>query len=561
MQTPVMRLYAALSRLPLFKSYRSKIMLVAFLGTHVPLLTLLFWFLLSQNVASSEMIRVLLIALVATLVGTLATLMVLNALLRPILVSSRALRGFLKDRSKVALPTHFTDEAGTLMADTTVTLNRLRESMEQMENFDPQTGLPNRSLFVSRLQRTMDEASESDTFALVLVELSRLAEWNVTYGNRAVAEALKYAGSSLEKRMSDRGLVARMNESTFALQIPDFGSRREDALMAEDPGQMFSEPFRIPGGSESLHIESRTAVALFPGDGRSAEELMTNASAALHDTRNSAQSGARFYSREMQHRIEKRISLEQSMRKALRDGEFRVYLQPRLDLKRNEVLSAEALIRWVRPDGLVSPADFIPVAESNGFIHDLGRWILKDSFRILKSWIRVAPASQKDEVKISVNFSPHQFWGKMDWVLEELGNADLPGFRLEVEVTESVFLSPSDSLNENMSMFQKAGLSIALDDFGTGYSSLSYLRDFPVDRIKIDRSFIHALPEDGSGSAIVGSVIDLAGALNIATTAEGVETAEQLSFLRQHACDEIQGFFFARPMPEADFLEFVQVAG
>ncbi|MCB1305669.1 MAG: diguanylate cyclase, partial [Leptospiraceae bacterium] len=278
---PAMRLYSTLSRLPIFKSYRSKIMLVAFLGTHVPLLTLLFWFLLSQNVASNQMIQILLIALGATLAGTLATLIVLNALLRPILVSSRALREFLKERSKVALPTHFTDEAGTLMADTTVTLNRLHESMDQMENFDGTTGLPNRSLFLSRLQRVIDSKGTDSNFAVILIELSRLSEWNVSYSNLLVSELVRHAGSQMEKALSDRGLVARISDSTFALLISDFGSQPEDALLTENPESLLGEPFRSSESGETIHIETLAAVALFPGDGKNAEELLTNAFTAL----------------------------------------------------------------------------------------------------------------------------------------------------------------------------------------------------------------------------------------------------------------------------------------
>ncbi|MCB1168063.1 MAG: diguanylate cyclase, partial [Leptospiraceae bacterium] len=406
---PAMRLYATLSKLPLFKSYRSKIMLVAFLGTHVPLLTLLLWFLLSQNVASNEMIEILLIALGATLVGTLATLMVLNALLRPILISSGALRGFLKERSKVSLPTHFSDEAGTLMADTTVTLNRLRESMEQMENFDSLTGLPNRSLFASRLQRTIDAmpAESKANFAIVLIELSRLPEWTVTYGSNAIAGLLRHAGSQLEKQIADRGTVARVGESTFALLIPEFGSSPEDALLAENPTSIFAEAYQLDGSSGSIHMEAMAAVALYPGDGKTPDELTMNAFAALHDARENGRSETKFYSSEMQRRIEKRISLEQSMRPALEHGEFRVFLQPRLDLKADRVLSAEALVRWIREDNMVSPLDFIPVAESNGFIHELGQWILKDSLRILERWKKTA-GSDSDRVTVSVNFSPYQ---------------------------------------------------------------------------------------------------------------------------------------------------------
>lgn len=553
---PSLRIYSLLARVPFLRGYRSKIMVVAFLGTHVPLLSLLLWFLISQNVPLSKMLPIIGVALVATLLGTIVTLLVINGLLRPILLSSRTLRDFLQDRKKVRLPVSYNDEAGTLMSDTSVTLNRLFDLLDQMENYDPLTGLPNRRLFLQEVRHYLSEENDEEMqSALMIVSLERIPEVQVSFGQKQADELINSAGLELLKVLGDRAIIARIGSQEFGLFIQGFGSRREDTSLGDDIQSLVESSMLPSDANRGMPSKVLVSVAFSPGDAMEATDLLEKSYAALHTARENALfSGTSFFSIAMRERIQNRIVLEDRIRTALQNNEFQLYLQPKLDVRTNSVLSAEALIRW--PDGhggFISPGEFIPVAEDSGLILSVGQWVVQEAIRLQKAW-----NSQSNQVvTVSVNLSPKQFQSSMDWFFSSFSEHNMAPQSIEVEVTESVFLKPSDQLSSIMERFREHGIPIALDDFGTGYSSLAYLRHFRVDRLKIDRSFIQGLPEDRSSSAIVRSVLDMARSLDIETTIEGVETDEQMKFLTGENTGEIQGYFFARPMPEEDFFNFL----
>jgi predicted signal transduction protein with EAL and GGDEF domain len=293
-------------------------------------------------------------------------------------------------------------------------------------------------------------------------------------------------------------------------------------------------------------------MAIAPGDGRGPDELLKNADLALYRAKSDGRSTYRFFEADMDARMQARRKLELDLRKALVAGEFRLYYQPLVHLKSDEITGFEALLRWQHPErGLVSPADFIPVLEEIGLIARVGEWILEEACREAAKWPR--------DIKVAVNLSPLQFKSPnlVPAVRRALVDAGLAARRLELEITETVLLQESEATLATLHELKELGVKIAMDDFGTGYSSLSYLRSFPFDRIKIDRSFVRDLTQREDALAIVRAVTTMGESLGIATTAEGVETLAQLDKLRTEGCTDVQGYYFSPPKPAGEIAEML----
>ncbi|RCS24768.1 EAL domain-containing protein [Phyllobacterium salinisoli] len=424
-----------------------------------------------------------------------------------------------------------------------------REILSRIEHVamhDALTGLPNRAFFTDHLRKLLKKEHGAEPFALLYLDVDQFKQVNDSMGHPAGDLLLSEVASRLRKLISPDDFIARINGDEFAIAFMG-GDIREISLFAEKLMALFAEPFRLEDNEE--YIGCSIGIALAPKHGDEVDLLLRNADLALHAAKADGRSTFRFYEQSMRLAAERRHILTLELRQALNENQFELYYQPIFTLSDDSISGFEALIRWHHPQrGMVSPAEFIPVAEETGLISGIGQWVLREACLTAARW----PKS----VKISVNLSAAQFdqAGLLDTVVMALEEAGLEPHRLELEITESIFLSNSRQNIQMLYALRELGVRIAMDDFGTGYSSLSYLRSFPFDKIKIDRSFVSGIEVDTRNLAIIQAVAVLGAGFNIITTAEGVETAQQLSRLRNEHFGEVQGFFTGRPMPagEAD---------
>ena len=410
---------------------------------------------------------------------------------------------------------------------------------------DVLTGLPNRTMFQQQLEHGLRSMSAGGPqIALHCLDLDQFKTINDTLGHPAGDALLIEAG----KRLSEaaRGhFVARLGGDEFVVLQTLKGDRNAIDRLAQQLVDAVARPLSVDGNE--LVPSTSIGIAIAPSDGADAGTLLKNADLALYRAKESGRGTFAYFEQSLNERAQVRRQLETDLRLALDRGEFELHYQPLFDLERNHICSFEALLRWNHPRrGTIAPADFIPIAEETGLIVPIGAWALRQACQEAASW----PAS----IRVAVNASSVQFHrgGFQETVLQSLAASGLDPGRLEVEITESIFLEGSDATLKLLHSLRGIGVRIALDDFGTGYSSLSYLQSFPFDKLKIDRSFIQNLLSRPGASAIVRAITELADALGIETTAEGVEDNAQLSELRSHGCSSVQGFLFARPMSASD---------
>jgi diguanylate cyclase (GGDEF)-like protein len=419
------------------------------------------------------------------------------------------------------------------------------QRITQLAFNDVLTGLPNRTMFHQQLEQ-LYRASEGNggLFALHCLDLDQFKVINDTLGHPAGDALLVEAAQRL--RTAARGnFVGRLGGDEFVI-LQSVGSDR-DAIdrLARDILRAIAQPLTIEGNE--LVPSTSIGIAIAPDDGRDGGTLLRNADLALYRAKEAGRGTYAFFEESLNQRAQERRQLESDLRLALDRGEFELHYQPLFDLEHNRICSFEALIRWNHPKrGLVSPADFIPVAEDTGLIVPIGAWVIREACARAATW--------PEQIRIAVNVSPVQFHrGALhETILRALATTGLAPDRLEVEITESIFLEGSEATLRLLHALRTLGVRVALDDFGTGYSSLSYLQSFPFDKLKIDRSFIHNLLTREGATAIVHAITELANALGIETTAEGVEETAQLMELRAHGCSSVQGFLFAEPMTAAD---------
>jgi diguanylate cyclase (GGDEF)-like protein len=419
-----------------------------------------------------------------------------------------------------------------------------------MAHHDALTGLPNRTLLHERLDQAIERVGRGEALAVHCLDLDRFKEVNDTLGH-AVGDALLQAVTARVARcIRETDTLGRVSGDEFAIVQCPIASPQEAMTVAARIVEVVQEPFSLMG--HQVMIGTSVGVALAPQDGIDGEMLLRNADLALYKAKQDRRGTYRFFEAGMNSHLQARRDLELALRNALQNGEFEVYYQPLLNLKHNEVCSFEALIRWNRPGtGMVSPANFIPLAEETGLINQIGEWVMREACREAASW--------PDHIMVSVNLSSVQFKSRslVQMVMSALAASGLPPHRLELEITESILVQDSDSALEMLKSLRLLGVKIALDDFGTGYSSLSYLQSFPFDKIKIDRSFIKDLESGNENAlAIVSAVVQLGSSLGMATTAEGVETTDQLEIVRSRGCTEIQGYLLSPPKPAQQIVQF-----
>ncbi len=409
---------------------------------------------------------------------------------------------------------------------------------------DPLTGLCNRQLFEQRSAAMLAGAATTGAaHALLLIDLDRFKPVNDTLGHPVGDALLRLVAKRLRSVLRREDLVARLGGDEFALLVPLDPDESGAALLARRIVDVLSRPYLVDG--HLVNIGASVGVTLAPRDGREHALLLRNADLALYHAKNRGRAAFSFFAVEMDAVASARRLLEIDLRKALALGQFELHYQPQVELEQDSVVGFEALLRWRHPErGLVSPAEFVPLAEEIGLIVALGEWVLREATREATCW--------PDDVSVAVNVSPHQF-ENADRLVDMVGNAltasGLPGRRLELEITESVLLRNEASVLAALHRIRALGVRVAMDDFGTGYSSLSQLHSFPFDKIKIDRSFVRELGNAAGQDAIIRAITGLGVSLGMSTIAEGVETLEQLARIRTEGCTSVQGYLFSRPVP------------
>lgn len=413
--------------------------------------------------------------------------------------------------------------------------------LRAIAHHDPLTGVANRILLDLELARMLREAERSGASAAVLcIDLDRFKAINDLLGHSAGDKLLVAASQRMGALLRRGDVLARLGGDEFAVLLLGGDHAERYNSVAERIAAAMSEPFLID--EQQLSIGASLWIAVFPRDGLTGEELLRCADIALYRAKEEARGGVRLFVPEMDAELQHRRTLERDLRVAIANEALEIHYQPLVDCDGGEVEGFEALLRWRHPTrGMVSPVDFIPIAEESGLIIPLGQWMIEQACRTASRW--------ESPLRVAVNLSPAQF--KHGKLVEQIGSAladsGLTPNRLELEVTEGVLIDNPARAVAILSELRGLGVRVSLDDFGTGFSSLNYLRIFPLDKIKIDRSFITNLGQDTKSTAIVQSIVMLAHSLDLSVTAEGVETAEQLKILRAHACNQVQGYLLGRP--------------
>lgn len=414
---------------------------------------------------------------------------------------------------------------------------RAEKQVVYMAEYDTLTDLPNRNLF----QRTLTEALEAaatDQLAIFCLDLDGFKAVNDMFGHPIGDELLRQVAGRLRQCVGEQGMVARLGGDDFAIVQRGQEQPQGASALAQAVTDVLNAPYDLSGNQAV--VGASVGIAIAPGDASSSDELLKCADMALYSAKADGRGSCRFFEPEMNSRVKARRRLEVDLRAAIAAEQFEMFYQPVMSVVSNEVVAFEALIRWRHPGhGMVSPGEFIPVAEETGLIIPLGEWILRQVCADALNWPR--------HIRVAVNLSSVQFRSPalVQTVFSALAASHLEPGRLELEITETALLQDNEAVLEKLHQLKSYGVQIAMDDFGTGYSSLSYLRSFPFDKIKIDQSFVRGLGNRDESAAIVRAAIGLGRNLGMTTTAEGVETEEQLGVLRQECCDEVQGFLFS----------------
>ncbi|MBF0463296.1 MAG: EAL domain-containing protein [Magnetococcales bacterium] len=428
--------------------------------------------------------------------------------------------------------------------------------LERLAFYDALTGLPNRLFFRDRLAHAIAQARrQGSQMALLFVDLDRFKWVNDTMGHAAGDDLLKEIACRLQGCVRESDTVARLGGDEFTLILTNVDHSDHVAMLAQKLIAAIREPVILLG--QNVHVGVSVGIALFPKDANDMETLIKYADIAMYQAKGAGRNTFRFVSADLHAKAFNRIAMEDDLHQALQRQELIPYYQPKLDLATQRLSGAEALARWVKPDGsLVQPNQFIPLAEETGLILPIGQRILTIACRNTAAWTQ----GQSLPFKMAVNISSREFQqpNLLEQISHTLQETGLPAERLEIEITESMVMGNVEKAIAVMHGLRNLGISLAMDDFGTGYSSLGYLRRFPLNILKIDQSFVRHLPGGQGEGAIVDAILAMAHGLGLKVVAEGVETEEQLEYLRQRECETIQGYLFGKPMPEAAFLTFLR---
>ena len=423
-------------------------------------------------------------------------------------------------------------------------------------NFDALTGLPNRRMFLDRVEQDIEKAQNPDLLSAVLyINLDHFKEINDSKGRDTGDLLIKGSAKRIQHCMLNSSSVARIGGDEFAVFLNNLKHINSVEEITKNLLSEMAKPFKQ--GKEEIYLSSSIGVAFYPGDANTAETLIQCANQAMYTAKEQGRNRRNYFTPAMQDSVQNKIVLANDLRTALADNQLTVFYQPIVSLIDNSVHKAEALLRWQHPSrGFISPAEFIPVAEENGLIIDIGNWVFRQAAWQVKSWRE----SFQSDFQISVNKSPAQFRYEGNCMYEWfdfLHQQGLPGNAIVVEMTEGLLMDSNPIISSKLFLLSDAGMEVALDDFGTGYSSLAYLKKFDIDYLKIDQSFVKNLENDADGAALCESIIMMAHKLGIQVIAEGVETTQQYDLLRAWGCDYAQGFLFSKPIPAGEFETWV----
>jgi diguanylate cyclase (GGDEF)-like protein/PAS domain S-box-containing protein len=446
----------------------------------------------------------------------------------------------------------FRGERARLVLATDVTERLKYEArIEYLATHDGLTGLPNRTLFADRLAQAVTQARRDERgVAVLMFDVDNFKIVNDSFGHPGGDEVLKGLAARFSALLREGDTVARLGGDEFVILLGGIRRSEDVGVVIRKMRESLAHPFEVEG--TEVFVTGSIGVSTFPADGDDLATLLRNADVAMYKVKEGGRNNSQYFTAELGMRTTARVELEAGLRRALEREEFEIHFQPQVDLYTRRIVSAEGLIRWRAPQrGLVPPGEFIRCAEETGLIVPMGTWMLRAACRQLRAW-REAGLSK---VRISINVSARQFreGTLLDNVREALAESKVEPGELELELTEGLAMGNVEGLLATLAGLKSLGVSIAIDDFGTGYSSLSYLKRFPIDRLKIDQSFVRNLPGSEDDAAIARTIIALGRSLGLHVIAEGVETYEQLEFLRLQGCDEAQGYYFGRPMPAAEF--------
>lgn len=438
-------------------------------------------------------------------------------------------------------------EMTTRIAGIAIERKRAEDQIRFLAHHDALTSLPNRSLLKDRLTQAILQTQRHNPFvSVIFIDLDSFKTINDSLGHTAGDELLKIVAGRMVACVRLTDTVVRLGGDEFVILLVDLPAN-PGAISAylDRISAAIAEPILLEG--RSLYVTCSMGVATYPNDGLDPDTLLMNADTAMYKAKDAGRDSVQFYTAEMNVRVREKLALQQEMRDGLARSEFTLLFQPQVDLRTDRIIAVEALVRWRHPAlGLLSPHKFIPLAEETGFIVPLGDWILHEACRRNKAW----QDAGLPPLRISVNVSARQFKEKtlIDRVNNALRESGMAANHLELEITGGLIMQDVDQAIATMEELQHLGVQLAIDDFGTGYSSLNALKNFPVARLKIDKSFIKNLASEDRDKAVAAAVISLGQKLNLRVIAEGVETAEQLAILRENNCDEIQGYYFSKPV-------------
>jgi diguanylate cyclase (GGDEF)-like protein len=432
--------------------------------------------------------------------------------------------------------------------------------IERLAYFDTLTDLPNRLLFEDRLTQAIKHAQkDNQAVGALLLRIDRFKEIDDTLGHAIGDRLLRAIAGRIRKTIDERETLARFKSDDFALLITDIHGSEDVLQVLKELVEPLRAPFVLD--AHELYVTASLGLSVYPVDGKTSDELLKHAGVALNRALSLGGNNYQFYRSEMNARALERLKMEGDLRRGIENGELRLHYQPQIDLSTNKILGAEALVRWQHPKlGLIAPAKFIPMAEDTDLIVPLGEWCLREGCRQLRSWQK----SGLTKLRVSVNVSPNQFHQKnfVETVGQVLSETEIDPQTLQLEITESSLIQDADNVVTRLRELKEMGLMVAIDDFGVGYSSLGYLKQLPIDMLKIDRSFVSDATSDPDDAALIMAIITLAHNLRLKVMAEGVETDEQLRFLRLLRCDEGQGYLFGKAQPPELFLaKAIQAAG
>lgn len=437
------------------------------------------------------------------------------------------------------------------------------DEIRYLAYFDSLTTLPNRASFKERLDLLLHETQEHNTTgAILFMDIDEFKRINDTLGHDVGDELLKQVSTRLTQQMrqndainrgsiiESKNFVTRLGGDEFTLLLTDIKDEKSAGLVANRILEHISQPFNLK--HHEVYVTSSIGIALFPRDGDNVEQLLKHADIAMYHAKNMGKNNYQFYLKQMSSHNEKRLDLELKLHQALENQEFQLHYQPQIDTANNKIVAAEALIRWQQSDlGMILPDDFISLAEETGQIFQIGEWVINEACRQNKAWQEAGLLP----IRISVNLSSLQFMQEdlCKTIADILHKTQLKPEYLEIEITESIMMRNIEQTIAIIYELSDMGINVSVDDFGTGYSSLSYLKKFPLESLKIDRSFVLDIPEDNDDMMITSAIISMAKSLNLNVIAEGVESLEQVEFLKKHQCDLMQGYYFSRPVAADKF--------